>query len=187
MSSSSLIRSADTTERRPRIATDRGDKSGIGRQGETGREAGRTQHAQGVVPEGDLRVQRGAQSSGGQVSEAVERVDELHLGQSQRQGIHREVPPGEVLDEVEPERHLGFARLGHVDLGPMRGDLEDVGTLAAPDRSEAGPERPDVVSPPPDEPLGLIGPGVGGEVVVAPALRRAGEQRVADGSAHEEE
>ena len=40
----------------------------------------RAQHAEWVVGEGDLGIERGAQSAGGQITQAVEGIDELHVG-----------------------------------------------------------------------------------------------------------
>ena len=74
-------------------ALDGGDQGGVGRQREARREARRTEHAQGVVPEGHLRVERGTQPARGQVAQPVEGVDEPHVGQVQRQGVDGEVPP----------------------------------------------------------------------------------------------
>ena len=126
LSSSSRMRSAETMESRPCMRSHRGRQRRVGLEREAGREAGGAQHAQRVVAEGDLRVERRAQPSGRQVAQPVEGVDQLHVGQAQRQGVDGEVAPRQVDDDVVAEGHLGLARLGHVDLGPVRRDLVDL-------------------------------------------------------------
>ena len=54
-----------------------------------------------------------------------------------------------------PKRHLGLARLRHVDLGPVRRDLVDRGALAGADRAEARALCPHVVGPAPHQSLDL--------------------------------
>ena len=91
---------------------DRLDQLRVGRQAETGDEPGRPQHPQRVVGEGDLGVERGPQPPGGQVGEAVERVDELHLGQAQGHGVDGEVPAGEVVSMRSPKATSGLRESG---------------------------------------------------------------------------
>ena len=47
------------------------------------------QHAERIVAKGDRRVEWGAQPPGDQVTQPVERVDQLHVGQPQGQRIDR--------------------------------------------------------------------------------------------------
>ena len=152
----------------------------VGLEREAGREAGRPQHAQRVVAEGDLGVERRAQAAGGQVAQPVERVDQLHVGQPERQRIDGEVPARQVHHEVVAEGDLGLAGVGHVDLGPVGRDLVDLGALAAADGAEARALGPDVVGPAPHQALDLRRQGVGGqvEIVGRRGPRRAREERV---------
>ena len=72
-------------------ALHRGGERGVRLEREAGGEAGRAQHAQRVVAEGDLRVERRAQPSGRQVAQPVEGIDQLHVRKPQRQRVDREV------------------------------------------------------------------------------------------------
>ena len=92
-------------------ALDGGDESGIGVSENAPRTGPRAASAAGRLRT-DLRVERCAQSTGGQVTETVERIDQLHLGQPERQSIDREVPAGQVHFDVVAETHVGLARLG---------------------------------------------------------------------------
>ena len=67
----------------------------------------------------------------------------------------------------------------------MRRDLEELAAPPAPDRAESRPLRPHVVGPAPDQPLDLVGTGIGGEIEVG--VRRSGrrEERVAHGTPDE--
>ena len=185
LSSSSRIRSAETMESRPCMRSTAAIERGVGLEREAGREARRAQHAQRVVAERDLRVERRAQPPRRQVAQPVEGVDELHVGQAERQRVDGEVPPRQVDVDVVPEADLGLARLGHVDLGPVRRDLVDPAVLAGTDRAEACPLQPDVVGPAAHQALRLVGAGVGRQVDVGARLGPGGEQRVTHGAAHE--
>ena len=164
-------------------ALHRRDERGVRFQVEAGREAGGAQHAQRVVPEGDLGIEWGAQAPRGQVAEPVEGVDELHVGQAEGQRVDREVAARQVHDDVVAEGHLGLARLGDVDLGPVGRDLVHLAVLAKADRPEARTLGPHLVGPAPHQTLRLVGAGVGGEIEVRRATRLAGEQRVTHGTA----
>ena len=74
----------------------RGRQRRVGLEREPGGEAGRPQHAQRVVAEGDLRVERRAQPPRRQVAQPVEGVDQLHVGQAQGQRVDGEVAPRQV-------------------------------------------------------------------------------------------
>ena len=164
-------------------------QGGVGLQREARREAGGAQHAEGVVAERDLRVERRAQTAGRQVPQPVEGVDQLHVGQPERERVHGEVAARQVHRQVLPEGDLGLARVGHVDLGPVRRDLVVLRALAAADGPEALALRPDGVGPTPHQALGLSRKGIGGEVEVVRRGRAGGpgEQGVAHGSAHQGE
>jgi hypothetical protein len=139
----------------------------VGLEREARHEAGGAQHAQRVVPEGDLGVERRAQATRGQIAQPVEGVDQLHVGQAQRQRVDGEVPPRQVQLDVVAERHLGLARVGHVDLGPVGGDLEDLPVApAAPMVPKRAPWVHTSSAQPRTRSLDLVGPGVGGEVEV---------------------
>ena len=162
-------------ERRSCIASTAASSAGSGLSEKRGHEAGGAQHAQRVVAEGDLGIERRAQPTRGQVGQAVEGVDQLHVGQAQRQRVDGEVAPRQVLLDVVAEGDLGLARVGHVDLGPVRGDLEELAAAPAADRAEARPLGPHVVGPAPHQPLDLVGTGVGGEIEVGVAAAPAGK------------
>ncbi len=101
-------------------------------------------------------------------------------GRRKRQCIDGEVATRQVLLDVVAERHLGLARIGHVDLGPVRRDLEELAGTPAPDGPEAGPLRPHVVGPPPDQALDLVRTCIGGEIEVGVGRRSRREERVTD-------
>ena len=138
LSSSSRMRSADTMDSRPCMRSHRLGQRRVGLEREAGGEPGGAQHAQRVVAERDLGVERRAQAAGRQVAEPVEGVDQLHVGQPQRQGVDGEVAAGQVDVDVVAEGHLGLARVGHVDLGPVGRDLVDA---ASPLRQPMVPKR----------------------------------------------
>ena len=152
---------------------DRLDQLRVRLQVEPGDEAGRPQHPQRVVGEGDLGVERRAQPAGGQVGQPVERVDELQLGQAEGHGVDGEVPAGQVGLDPVAEGHLGLAGVGSVGLGPVGGDLVDLAAPAAADGAEPLALGPDGVGPAGDDRLDVVGPGVGGEVEVAARRRPA--------------
>ena len=93
LSSSSRMRSAETMESRPCMRSTAAVERRVGLEREAGGEAGGAQHAQRVVAEGDLGVERRAQPSRRQVAQPVEGVDQLHVGQAQRQRVDGEVAP----------------------------------------------------------------------------------------------
>ena len=121
------MRSAETIDSRSCMALTAAGISGTGSRPKPGDEARRAQHPQRVVAERDLGRQRRAQPAGGEVGQPVEGVDELEVGEAQRHGVDGEVAPRQVDLDGVAERHLGLARVGRVDLGPVGGDLEGPG------------------------------------------------------------
>ena len=67
LSSSSRIRSLETISSRDRIASTAADERRRRGQAVTGDEPGRPEHAQWIVREGHLGIERGAQAAGGEV------------------------------------------------------------------------------------------------------------------------
>ena len=128
-----------------------------------------------------------AQATRRQVAEPVEGVDQLHVGQPQRQRVDGEVPPRQVHVDVVAERHLGLARVGHVDLGPVRRDLEDAGR---PCRQPIVPKRAPCVQTSSAQPRTRRSVSSGRASVVrsrsdARPPAAAGEQRVTHRTAHQ--
>ena len=164
---------------------DRRDKLGVGVQPESGDEPGRPHHAQRVVEEGHLGLERRPETLGGQIGRPAEGVDELGRGKTQRHRVDREVTPGQVGLDVVGERHLGLAALGPVHLGPERGDLDADAVLLAADRAEPLALEPHVIRPAPHDPLDLVRTGVGGDVDVALLVGRQVEEGVTDAAAHQ--
>ena len=115
---------------------DRGHELGVGLERERGDEPGRPHHAQRVVEERHLGLERRPETLGGQVGRPVERVDQLRIGETQRHRVDREIPARQVGLDVVGERHLGLAALGPVHLGPERGDLDAGVVLLASDGAE---------------------------------------------------
>ena len=115
-------------------------------EAELGGEACGPHDAQGVVVEGLLGADGGAQDAGVQVGQAAAGVDELEVGQAQRHGVDGEVAAGEVPGEGVAVGDLGLARADLVGLGAVGGDLHDGGALRAPMVPKARPTS-QVVSP----------------------------------------
>ncbi len=144
-------------------------------------EPGRAHHPQRVVGEGLLGAPWRAQQLVPQVTQAAERVHEFQGRQPGRHRVHAEVPPpqvglqgGAVLD---PGR---LARVGHVRLTAVGGDLEDRVAFTQPDRAELDPDLPDLVRPVPHDGQDLRRRRVGGQVQVAV---RPAEEHVPDRAA----
>ena len=150
----------------------------IGHQVVGGDEARRPHHAQRILPEGHLRPGRGAQPRGGQVGRTVEGVDQLgrRAGDLECHRVDREVAPGQIVDDVGREGHLGLAALRVVHLGPVGGDLHGHPGGHRPDGAEAFALGPQGVGPPAERRLDLLGRGVGREVEVLGQAVAAQEQ-----------
>ena len=159
-----------------------GNEVGIGLEPERGDEARRPQHAQGIVNERHLGLERSAKAARDEVAGAVERVDELRLRKPERHRVDREVAPRQVGFDVVGVLDLGLAALGAVHVGSEGRDLDPGAVLLAADGPEALPLEPHAVGPVTHEPLDLVGPGVGGEVDV---LVGEVEQGVPDAAADE--
>ena len=97
------MRSAETMDSRPWPPPDRLEEVRVGLEAVARDETGGPQHPQRVVAEGDVGVERGAQPPGGEVGEAVERVDQGQLGQAQGHGVDGEVPAAQVEGDVVAE------------------------------------------------------------------------------------
>ena len=146
-------------------------------------EARRPQHAQRVVDERHLGLERRAQPVRREVGGAREGVDELGVGQPDRHRVHGEVTAREIGLEIVGELDLGLAALGTVDLGPERGDLDDDAFLLAADGAEALSLQPHVVGPRAHDALDRIRARARGDVDVG---GRTIEQRVTHAAADEE-
>ena len=118
----------------------------------------------------------------------VEGVDQLQVGQRERHGVDREVAARQVDVDVVAEGDLGLADSGTVDLGPVGRDLEELHRPCG--RRWCRTRFPCVQTAsaqPAQQPLDLIGPGVGGQVDVGRRPRRRREQRVTHRAAHQVE
>ena len=147
---------------------------------ELGDEPGRPEHAQRVVGEGHLGVQRRAQPVGGQVAEPVEGVDQLQLGKPQGHGVDGEVAAGQILLDRVPEHHLGLAGVGLVGLGPVGGDLVLLAATQEADGAEPLALGPHRVGPAGHRPLDVVRSGVGGEVEVAVGVSEGADRGVGE-------
>ena len=162
------------------------DEIGVGHELVAGDEPGGPHHPKGIVGEGLLRRQRGPQSPVVQIGCAVERVDELRFGQGERHGVDGEVAPGQVgLDTIGVPHHR-LAGVGAVHLGPVGGDLEAPVAAPGADRAEPLALGPGRVGPSGENRLGVVRPGVGGEVDVGP-VEVEPEQQVSHDPADEVE
>ncbi|EUA37214.1 polynucleotide adenylyltransferase/metal dependent phosphohydrolase domain protein [Mycobacterium avium subsp. avium 2285 (R)] len=94
-----------------------------------------------------------------------------------RHGVGREIAAHQVVLEAIAEAHLGIS--GHlvVGVGAKGGDLQAAVALADADGAELDSGVPQVVGPPPQDLLHLVGARVGGEVQV-------GAQPAQQGIAH---
>jgi hypothetical protein len=147
-------------------------------------EPGRAQHAQGVVREGGLGMERCVQDLGRQRLEATVRVEELSLRKPDRHGVDREVSAGQVDQDVLAERDVRLAFVVRVDLLAERGDLDAPAVLLGPHRPKPRTLHVFVVGPATQQACGLVGMRAGGEIdlsVVAPPTQEV----VAHGSSHQ--
>ncbi len=151
---------------------------------ELGGEPGSSHHPQRIVTEGHLRRPGSAQPAVDQIGQTSVRVDEGEVRQRDRHRVDREVAAGQVPVQGVPEGDLGFAGGPVVDVRPVGGHLDDQVTPPGADRAECLADRPVGVTPGPEQDLGAVGMGVGGEVEVEPGPP---EQRVPDRSPHEGE
>ncbi len=172
LSSSSRMRSRDTMESRSCIASTADSSAGSGLSEKRAMKRAARNMRKGSSPNeisGSSGVRRRPEARS---ARPAERVHQFHVGQPQRQCVDGEVAPRQVLLDVVAERDVGLARIGHVDLGPVRRDLEELAGAPAPDRSETRPLRPHVVGPPPDQALDLVGTCIGGEIEVGVRAQR---------------
>ena len=139
---------------------------GVRSEAVAGDEPGGAQHAQRVVRERHLRLERRAQHSRRQIGHPAVRIDQLDVGQPQRHGVDGEVPPGQVLGDVVGVDDVRLARILAVGLGPVGGDLEDRVAQRAPIVPKACPGS--TPSRPAGEQRMLCSAGRRWEVEVAP-------------------
>ena len=154
----------------------------VGREAELGGEPGRAHHAQGVVAEGLLGRDRGAQHAGREVGQPAELVHELRRRQSHSERVDGEVAPGEVALEAVAEGHLRLARRRVVVVGAVRRDLDLVVALADAEGAELAAHVPDGVGPAAHDLLDVVRARRRRQVEVVDGTS---EQRVAHGSADE--
>ena len=162
------------------------DDLGIGFELERRDEPGRPQHPQRIVEERHLDRDGRPQPAGGEIGEAVERVDEIELRKRERHRVDGEVASREVGLDVVAEDDLGLAALGQVDVGPERGDLEAQALALRADGAEALALEPQVLGPAVEHRLDRIGTRVGREVDVVARQLPSGD-RVAQPSTDEVE
>ena len=172
---------------RPRRRRTASTSSGSGSEAVAGDEAGRPQHAEGIVGERLVGRQGGAQAMAGQVGESAEGVDELGRAaraQLEGHGVDGEVAAGEVgLDRVG-EGHLRLAGVGGVGLGPVGGDLVDDAVLLGADGAEAAGPGPRRRRPSPGG-SASVASGRASVVKSRSLGERAAEDGVADAAAHQ--
>ena len=187
LSSSSRMRSAETISRRGASVGRGADQRLVGDQLEAGEEPRGAQHAQRVVAEGDLRVERRREPVLGEVRRAAERVDEPQGREVERHRVDREVAPRQVDLDVVAEGDGGLARVGPVDLRAVGRDLEGPPADPDADRAEGPALLPDLVGDPTHEPEDLVGTRVGRAVEVDRVEVDVPDERVAHRAAHEVE
>ena len=139
----------------------------------------RAEHPQRVVVEGVFRPSRRAQHLGPQVTHAAEGVDKLQRRQPRRDGVDREVAPGQVRLQRPAVVHPGLARVRLVLIAAVGGDLADDVAPAHADRAELDPGLPDLVGPAGGDLAYLFRPRIGGQVVLD-VRARAAEEDVPD-------
>ena len=105
---------------------DRGDDPGRRLDVELGDESRGAEHAQRVVAERDLGLERRVEHARCEVAHPSVRIDERPVGKLHGHRVDREVAPRQVGLDVVAERHRGLAVLVGVDLLAERGDLEAV-------------------------------------------------------------
>ena len=104
-------------------------------------EPGRAHHAQRIVGERDLRLERRVEHLGGEVTHAPVRIDEPTVGKPHRHRVDREVAPRQVGLDVVAERDRGLAMFLGVDLAAERGDLDERAVASAPRRCRTSRRR----------------------------------------------
>src|SRR5210317_1987023 len=72
------------------------------------RETGASHHAQWVILERNLGLNRGPKDANQQILQTVTRIDQLDLGKSQSHSVHREVPPEQVLLQARAKNNIRF-------------------------------------------------------------------------------
>ncbi len=145
----------------------RRDDLGRDVEAELGGEPGGAQHPQRVVAEGVLGTTRGPQDPVGQVGDATEGILEGAAGQAHRHRVDGEVAATQVAGEVVAEGDRRVPRGRVVALGAVRRHLDHPLAAARADGAEVAPHVPQpTVAPGPQQLLGLLRPGRGGEVEV---------------------
>ena len=160
------------------------DRPGLPGESERALEPEQPQHAQGILGERDLRIQRGPQDPGGQVGQPTVGIDRFHVHERQGDGVHGEVAPGEIGLDVVGERDLRFAGIVAVDLVAKGRYLDNVPVLAGSNSAERRSDAVDDVRPGLEYLGDPIRPGIGGEVVI---LQRPLEKGVTDRTANQEQ
>src|SRR5690606_980296 len=93
-------------------------------------------------------------------------VDGFYFRERYGHGVDGEVPAGEVDLDVVGELDAGLAGIVAVDLLAEGGHFNPVPVLDGADRAEGLPDGIDRASPTGEEPLDVIGPGIGGEIEI---------------------
>ena len=154
-------------------------------QPELSQEPCRPQHAQGVVAERRLRVQRRAEKAVSQVGCPTEGIHQSAIGKLNGHGVDGEVAPGEIGLDGVGKNHIGLAGARLVPLGAVRGDLNPPVAPASADGAEALPLGPQSVGPALQDRFHRGRLGVGGEVQVEAGVQRQAQQGVAHHPAHQ--
>ena len=116
--------------------------------------------------EKDTSGARGVRSTPStRVGHAAERIDQLHVGQPQRHGVHREVARGQVVLDVLGVDDVRLARVLAVRLGEWV-VTSNVTRPLRPDGAERPALRPRRVGPTLEQRQRLLRPGVGGEIEI---------------------
>ena len=140
--------------------------AGCRRDLKLGHEAGGPDHAQGVIGERDLGIERRVERAGRERLDAPVGIDESALGQPDGHRVDREIATRQVDEHVVAERHRGLAMLLRVDLLAVGRDLEALAVLERADGPERHPHQVAPIRPSLQHLRGLGGVGGRAEVQI---------------------
>src|SRR5210317_1106905 len=92
------------------------------------RETGASHHAQRVILERNLGLNRGPKDASQQILQTVTRIDQLDLRKSQSHSVHREVPPEQVLLQARAKNNIRFTAAPVIGISPIGRDFHRVHT-----------------------------------------------------------
>ena len=143
-------------------------------------------HPQRIVGEGLLRGGGGGEDPQGKIGKSSERIDHLGVGHLDRQGVHRKVPPLEVIFDGVGERDLRMAAVGAIHVPPEGGYLEGPSLLHTGHCPEGLARGVDLIGPAFKDGFYLRRTGVGGEVVFAAGARAVlGQEGITHRASHQ--